>query len=357
MVKAPQMKSWLWVGLCLLALHSEVLAADPPRVQVTDIRRVFHDGHHNAFTDLIRFRGRYYLTFRSCPNGHMVHSTSSIIVLASEDLKNWQPVHRFSVPLRDTRDPHFLVFRDRLFVYTGTWYSGTGTLPRDQYDLNLHLGYAAWSPDGTDWNSPVMLEGTFGHYIWRACSFGDKAYLCGRRKHDFRVGPKGEGDEVHSLMLESDDGLVWRKRAVFQETEGDETAFAFREDGSILAIGRRGRNPAQILRSRPPYEHWDRRDLDRYIGGPLLARWNGQWVVGGRKTIGDTGPTTALYWLDSDRLQEFAELPSAGDNSYPGFLELSPDHAVMSWYSSHEKDQSGKAITAIYMADLYRRPD
>jgi hypothetical protein len=47
-----------------------------------------------------------------------------------------------------------------------------------------------------------------------------------------------------------------------------------------------------------------------------------------------------------------AELPSGGDSSYPGFVELSPNRAVMSWYSSHEKDADGKTITAIYMADL-----
>ena len=37
-------------------------------------------------------------------------------------------------------------------------------------------------------------------------------------------------------MLESDDGLIWRKRAVFQETAGDETAFLFEPDGSVLAV-------------------------------------------------------------------------------------------------------------------------
>ncbi len=46
--------------------------------------------------------------------------------------------------------------------------------------MNKHLGFAAWSDDGTTWKSPVMLEGTFGFYIWRAAAFGDKAYLCGR---------------------------------------------------------------------------------------------------------------------------------------------------------------------------------
>jgi hypothetical protein len=59
-----------------------------------------------------------------------------------------------------------------------------------------------------------------------------------------------------------------------------------------------------------------------------------------------------MYWLVGDQLHEFAELPSGGDTSYPGFIELTPTKAVMSWYSSHEKDENGKMMTAIYLADL-----
>jgi hypothetical protein len=153
-------------------------------------------------------------------------------------------------------------------------------------------------------------------------------------------------------MLESDDGLVWRTRALFQPDRGDETAFQFEADGGILAIGRRGSDKAQLLRSKPPYAEWERTDLDRYIGGPLLVRWGDRYVVGGRKSIGGQGPKTAMYWFVNDELHEFAELPSGGDTSYPGFIELSPTRAIMSWYSSHEKDADGKTITAIYMADL-----
>lgn len=327
-------------------------ATELSTVKVQNVRRIFHNGEHNAFTDLVRFKGRFYLTFRSCPDGHMVHPTSSIIVLVSEDAKQWKPVHRFSVRHRDTRDPHFLVFKEKLFVYTGTWYSGPTTLAREDYDLNKHLGYAVWSDDGEDWHGPVLLEGTFGHYIWRANSFNGTAFLCGRRKIDFEVVPRGEGRRIKSLMLESDDGLVWRRRAVFQETAGDETAFQFESDGRLVGIGRRGRGNAQLLRSQPPYTDWIRKDLDRYIGGPLLVRWGGRYVVGGRKMIGEAGPKTSMYWLANDKLHEFAELPSGGDTSYPGFIELSPSHAIMSWYSSHENDNDGKRITAIYMADL-----
>jgi hypothetical protein len=102
--------------------------------------------------------------------------------------------------------------------------------------------------------------------------------------------------------------------------------------------------------------------MDRYIGGPLLTKWGAYHVAGGRKSgaalVGKRGPKTALYWLNPDAksekelLTEFVELPSNGDTSYPGFVELSQTRAIVSWYSSHEKDRKGKQITAIYMANL-----
>ena len=70
----------------------------------------------------------------------------AILVLKSGDARTWRKVHEFSVPLRDTRDPHFLAFKGQLFVYTGTWFSGEGELPRNRYDINKHLGYGdTWS--------------------------------------------------------------------------------------------------------------------------------------------------------------------------------------------------------------------
>jgi hypothetical protein len=129
-------------------------------------------------------------------------------------------------------------------------------------------------------------------------------------------------------MLESDDGLIWRKRAYFQETAGDESAFLSESDGAVLAVARHGGGKnAQLLRSRPPYVEWERKDLGRSVGGPLLVKWGDRLVVGGRKTTSDKGPKTSLCWLVGDELREFAELPSGGDNSYPGFVELSANQA------------------------------
>tara|TARA_Y100001934_G_scaffold235120_1_gene285658 strand:- start:4802 stop:5851 length:1050 start_codon:yes stop_codon:yes gene_type:complete len=343
-------RSVLVLFTCLACVSAQ--SADVPKVKVSNIRRVFHNGEHNAFTDMVKFRDRYYLTFRSCPDGHMVHPTASIIILTSRDTKTWTQVHRFSVPQRDTRDPHFLVFKNRLFVYTGTWYCGDSSPARSEYTLNRHLGYAAWSDDGKKWNSPIMLEGTFGHYVWKADTYGGKAYLCGRRNREFDIKARGEGATVQSAMLESDDGLIFKTRAIFQEVRGDETVFQFERDGSIIAIGRRGGSKAQLLKSKYPWTDWERSEMDRYIGGPLLLKWGGRYIAGGRHSVPGEGPRTSMYWLVDDELHEFARLPSAGDNSYPGFIEFSPTKALMSWYSSHEKDENGKSITAIYLADL-----
>ncbi|MCB1211300.1 MAG: hypothetical protein KDK97_18385 [Verrucomicrobiales bacterium] len=342
------------LALLFVASCGLIAAAEPPAVTVTNIRRVFHNGEHNAFTDLVRFKGQLYLTFRSCPDGHMVNPTASVIIMRSVDEgATWQQVHRFSVNERDTRDPHFLVFNERLFVYTGTWWSGKTTLSRDQYDMNKHLGFAVFSDDGAMWSEPTMLEGTFGLYIWRAANFDGKAYLCGRREPGYKIGPMGEGSKIQSLMLESDDGIIWKKRAYFNETNGDETAFLFENDGSVLAVGRNGSGKeAFLIRSKPPYTDWNRKQFDRAIGGPLVVKWGDHIIVGGRHKTKTNGAKTSLCWLVGDELQEFVELPSGGDNSYPGFVELSPTSALISWYSSHEKDDADKPITAIYMAEL-----
>ena len=319
-------------------------------IQIESVRKVVDDGNHNAFTDLCRFRDRIYLTHRRCPDGHMVFDTSQIVVHESADEgATWSEVNAFGVPTRDVRDPHFLVFGDRLFVYTGAW------LVEERRDMNHHLGYCAWTVDGRQWSEPTFLEGTYGHYIWRAAAHGDTAFLCARRKREFvRTEDSGDAAQVcESALMASPDGLVWSPVGFFQTEYGDETAFLFEEDGGVLAVARTGGNrPAQICRSKPPYREWTRTDLHRHVGGPLLARWGDRYLVGGRKSVENRGAMTALGWLVGDELVDVAELPSGGDTSYPGFIPLSDTEGLLSYYSSHEGSGSGAAPSAIYVARL-----
>lgn len=321
---------------------------------VGTIRRVYDDGNHNAFTDICRYHEKLYLTFRNCPDGHMLFATSRILVLSSENGVDWQEVLAFSVPNRDVRDPHLLVYRDTLYVYSGTWLVD----PSDSSnrDLDDMLGHACWTTDGTTWHGPRTMPGTEGHYVWRAATDGQRAYLCGRRKRGPSTSPEVDArvDPSEGAMLVSDDGLSWETAGLFQEAHGNETAFLFESDGEVLAVARgRHPRPAQVCRSRPPYDAWTRTDLAQDLGGPMLAKWGGRYLVGGRNGMGTDHPQTALYWLEDDTLREIAVLPSGGDNSYPGFVVLSDTLGLLSFYSSHEGSGTSLAPSAIYVAELH----
>ena len=325
-----------------------------PSIRVLSVRQIYDDGNHNAFTDMCRFGGRLYLTFRSCPDGHMLFASSSIVVMSSDNGIEWELVHSFSVANRDVRDPHFLVFNEKLFVYSGAWWVTPGNA--HDRDVNDHLGFCAWSKDGVNWRGPRMLDGTHGHYIWRAATHGGKAYLNGRRIRNFEVLERRDEppEWMESWLLHSTDGFAWTPLSLIQPAYGDETALLFDKHEELLAVARAGGRPAQLCRSRSPYTDWNCTNLDRHIGGPLLTRWGEHILVGGRKHT-DDGPVTALYELVGTELEEIAVLPSGGDNSYPGFVELGPERALLSYYSSHEGSGTGLAPSSIYLATLEKR--
>lgn len=322
-------------------------------IHLAALRQIYNDGNHNAFTDLCHFQGRYYLTFRSCPEGHMLFTSSRILVLSSADGQDWSLMYTFSVPGRDVRDPHFLLFQDRLFVYTGTWLVYPGEPHR--LNTNEHQGYCAWSTDGITWQGPQRCEGTHGYYIWRAATYGGVAYLNGRRTRNFMVVPDRKEDDAlqESWLLQSNDGFTWQPHGLIQPAYGDETAFLFTAEGTALAVARTTwGKPAQFCQARPPYIEWTRQDLERPVGGPLLAQWGEHYLVGGRKTLNRAQPTTVLYWLIDGHLAEILELPSGGDTSYPGFVAASPTHGFLSYYSSHEGSGTSLAPSHIYLAEL-----
>lgn len=326
-----------------------------PGIRVRDIRKIYDDGRHNAFTDLCRFRDRFYLAFRSSPDGHQVSPTSRILVLSSVDGRAWSEVFAFSVPDGDVRDPHFLVFRDQLFVYSGTWLCDPADPAR--HHINRHLGYGAASADGRVWDGPRALEGTYGHYIWRAAAHGDRAYLCGRRLREFVEPAHPDPSRVvkEAALLESEDGWVWRWAGMLREEKGNETALWFEPDGTLLALARDAED-SLLCRSRPPFREWTRTGLGRYVGGPLLTRWGTRYLVGGRKWLApgepDKQPRTVLSWLEEGRLIDRAVLPSGGDNSYPGFAPLDDRRGLLSYYSSHEGSMGKGPPSAIYVADI-----
>jgi hypothetical protein len=329
-------------------VFSETQAVD---VSVKNVRPVFNNGEHNAFTDLTWFKGHIYLTFRSCPDGHMVFPTSQIIVLKSSTGKDWSQVHSFSVKNRDTRDPHFAQLNGVLFVYTGTWYCGPNK-PKLR-NINQMVGYGVSTQDGKQWSTSFMLEGTYGHYVWRTATYNNQVYMCARRTRDFAevTSLQERSKLLQSRILASDDGKRFLPVGTFQEKDGDETAFMFDDAGTITAIARRGRGTAELITLSANLQVSTRRDLDRYIGGPFIGRFGDHTLVAGRNIVNGVSKMV-ICTLNDGKLENLCELPAGGDCSYPGMIQLCPGCVLVSYYSSHETDDEGEPMTNIYLAEL-----
>ena len=71
---------------------------DFPGIELIDFIKVYEDGRHNAFTDLIKWKNKYYLTFRNA-SSHFdpTKAEGRIFVLESEDLIKWTKIGEIHV--------------------------------------------------------------------------------------------------------------------------------------------------------------------------------------------------------------------------------------------------------------------
>ena len=75
-------------SLALAAPHP-VAGQNAPKLELAgEVRKIWDAGKHNAFTDLIRFKDRWYCTFREA-DGH-VGGDGQLRVLSSADGARWE---------------------------------------------------------------------------------------------------------------------------------------------------------------------------------------------------------------------------------------------------------------------------
>lgn len=320
-------------------------------MRIVDVNTVYADGTHNAFTDLVRFGESYFLAFRSCPDGHMIFSSSQIVILQSTDGEAWREVARYGVSGEDLRDPHFLSTGERLFVYSGAWPVKEGSPShKSQEEMN---SYVVYTDDGLTWSNPQVAKGSKGYYFWRCGYHQGTCYMTAKRRHpDMRPVTPEDKSGFQTLLLRSDDGLDWEEVSVIVPEYGDETAIQFEEDGTLVALARHRNveSGALLCVAQPPYDRWSRSSLSYNVGGPLLAKVGGKYLVSGRRMREGEERVTALYWLTNGDLTEFAVLPCHGDNSYPGFVQTGPGEGLLSYYSNRRDAAQGKPPSDIHVA-------
>ena len=113
-----------------------------------DLKKIWDRAPHNAMTDLVRFRNRWFCVFREGEN-HM-SPDGKIRILVSEEGVRWDPAALLEIPNLDLRDPKLSI------TPTGSLMLNSGAAfqaPENQ----KHQSFVWFSENGIQWSSPQKV--------------------------------------------------------------------------------------------------------------------------------------------------------------------------------------------------------
>lgn len=275
-----------WVLLVFAGMLTDACgphAREEPKVEHMEVRKLWDKARHNALTDLLRFKERWYCVLREGENHRS--SDGALRVLTSWDGEEWASAALIAPkPGRDLRDPHITIAPDdRLML-----------IAADRIDKEFHT--AVWfSSDGENWSDSVLV-GEPDIWLWRVTWHEGVAYGVGYAfKEDPFVRLYKSSDGIHF------DVLVER---LFDRGYPSETSIVFTEDGSAYCLLRRDgeeENTAQLGIAQPPYKDWSWKDLGVRVGGPQYAPLT-RWAMGCRRaSLWRTAPNFTVVARSGNR--------------------------------------------------------
>jgi hypothetical protein len=301
------------VRAAVVAALPSAVVAEPALV---DVAMIWEQGAHNAFTDLVRFNDAWYCTFREGA-GH-VGGDGAIRILMSPGGAQWESAGLLEEAGIDLRDPKLSVTPDnRLMMLAG------GSVYEDD-KLVGRQPRVAFSQDGRTWTATerIMAE---GDWLWRVTWHNGRCY---------GVSYNADGKQY---LVSSADGRQYELITIwYNQGYANETTLRFLDDGTMVALVRRDREPDRALigRSAAPYTTWTWTVTEHRVGGPeFIILPDGAMWAAGRHYPG--GATTRLFRMTLDSVEPVLELPSGGDTSYPGMV-WHDGLLWMSYYASHE---------------------
>jgi hypothetical protein len=341
----------LLCALAILTAPQPVAKKDAPKLElVGDVAKIWDAGKHNAFTDLIRFKDRWYCTFREA-DAH-VGGDGKLRVLVSGDGEKWESAALLEEKGIDLRDPKFSITPDGrlMMVAGGSVYEGKKLLGRQPR--------VAFSKDGKEWTATKRVLAD-GDWLWRVTWHGGKCY--GVSYNAAERASKDAKDAATTGKVEP--GAAEWKLKLWVSADGEkydlithldvpghpnETTLRFTAAGEMVAMVRRegGNQKGWVGTSKAPYKEWTWKELPGRVGGPNFVFESDKPTVASTRMY-DGKVRTSLCLLDAagGKLDEALKLPSGGDTSYAGMV-WHDGVLWVSYYSSHE----GKS--AIYLAKV-----
>jgi hypothetical protein len=293
--------------------------------ELVSAQMIWNKAPHNAFTDLIHYRDRWYCTFRE--GEKHVGDNGKIRVISSNDGEKWTSAALFECEGVDLRDPKLCITPDnKLMLHIGASVYVDGK-------LKCFRPAAVFMDETDKWSNMHDINIT-DKWPWRPFWCNHTAYCV------------AYSDSV--VLYKSRDGLDYEKVCKFPlDGQPNEAAFCALPGDTLMILIRRdkGNCHALIGKAASPYNQWTWKETEWPVGGPAVINIPGKGIYGaGRSTINGIS-RTVLGVISNYGFMPVLALPSGGDCSYPGMVFLDGE-LWMSYYSSHE------GRTSIYLAKI-----
>ena len=311
-----------WLSIFpVLACVPGIVSADDA-AELVEVRKIWDQAKHNAFTDLVRFGDRWVCTFREASQ-HGNAADGKVRVLVSEDAQTWKSAAILESKAGDLRDPKLCITPD------GKLMMDTVLAFVQPADGVRHRSQTFFSKDAANWEGPFD-KGDENFWLWRSTWHNDDCFVVGYRT----TLPR---QQRFARLYHSQDGCKFESHVaeLYKEGAAAESTLLFRKDDSCVCLLRHP-SVARVGIAKPPYKDWTWKMSNQRIGGPnVIELPDGRLVAAGR--VYKPQQHMALLWLDAENgeMTKFLKLPSGGDCSYPG-LVLHDGLLWVSYYSSHE---------------------
>ena len=353
--------------LAILYFLSTPAPAEERKPVLIESKRIWDQARDNSFTDLTRFKGRWFCCFRE--GIQHAGDDGKIRVLQSDDGSEWTSAALIGEAGVDLRDPKFSIKPDgQLIIVAG------GSIWREDSEtplLKTKQPRVMFSGDGIRWTPPTKILEE-GQWLWRVDWHEGKAYGISypylRAAHpDPAVAEAAEANgpvppgpyDWKPGLYSSSDGLNW-ELVTHIDVPGrpNEATVRIRPDGEMIAMVRRERGNyfGWIGASRPPYLEWTWHETEHRFGGPnFIVLPDNSLIAAGRSYRQPF--STVIAEMDREHYEIALILPSGGtDTGYPGMVSHE-NELWISYYSAHE-DADGQPPpnrhtalrTAIYLA-------
>jgi hypothetical protein len=237
-------------------------------------------GHASA-PDLLRYDNRWLVAFREA--SAVGAKDGAIRVMSSLDGAKWSTASRLDHAIADLDRPRLHLLPDGHLLMTAAV-----TMHADS--PSKHRTYAWKSWNGRDWEGPQMVgdDGIrLGPIEWKrgkAYAFG---YQPGARERELR-GYMGEA-------INADLEMAPASPATLDSAQLGQTGIAFLPDDSAVAVADHVEGSLRFGTSRPPYRHWQWKDLAQKVADPRIVRLDdGRLLVSGADSKG----RPALFFLN-----------------------------------------------------------